>query len=115
MDCTNASEMFTTFCSDLLVSADDVETLFGFSAVAITAWNSADKTEEDLALAVDKLKRQLRSDVVTNDGKTIKVEELVRTMITRKKSDFNEYAFKIVKAGFENEQNSIKVNVETAN
>jgi len=109
---TTPSETFTTYCSDLLVSANNIDALFDFSAIAITAWNSSHKSGEDLAGDIEQLKKRMKRSAVPNGEKELCVDELVKTMIERKHAHFTEHTFKVVKAGFENEENRIKVIVE---
>lgn len=113
METKNESGIFTSFCSDLLVSANDVDTLFMYSAIAITAWNNAGKTEEDIVKAIEALEKRLKSTSVQNGEKSVSINNLIREMIKRKKTDFNQHEFRILKANFEDQDNKIKVNVET--
>lgn len=49
MPLATPSETFTACCSDLPVSANNINALFGFSAIVITAWNSSGKTVDGRA------------------------------------------------------------------
>ena len=114
MEQNDPSEIFTTFCSDLLTSADNVDALFDFSAIAITAWNYADNPEAGIVQAIEHLIKRLKREETQSSGKTFRIRDTVRTMIDRKNKDFGEHGFRIVKADFENEENRIKVNVKVA-
>lgn len=109
---TTSSEIFTSFCSDLLASADNVDALFDFSAIAITAWNYADTPETGIVQAIEHLIKRLKREEAQNSGKTFRIRDMVRMMIDRKNRDFGKHSFKIAKADFENEANGIKVNVQ---
>lgn len=108
------SDIFTAYCSDLLVSADNIDALFDFSAIAITAWNSSHKTGDDLVHDIVQLKKRMKREVVKNGDVDLHVDDLVKQMLERKYRHFSEHSFKVVKAGFENEANRIRVNVEVA-
>ena len=109
---TSASELFTEYCSEFLQSAESLDNLFAFSAVAITAWNNTSRGDEERKDAVENLKKRLKCEKISNKGRTYSIDELVQKMIDLKRRDFDTHVFMIKKADFENDPDSLRINVE---
>jgi hypothetical protein len=58
------------------ISANNIDALFDFSAVAIAAWNAADKSGEALAQDIALLKKRMKRDVIANGEESHPVDDL---------------------------------------
>jgi len=105
----STSEIFREFAENFINSGDSPETIMAYSAIAITAWNYADESQESLKTIIANLEKRLKSSVIQSYGKESTVSSLVMEQINRKKNGWNDHTFRVNSARFEQENGMLKV------